>query len=460
MPDPSSSPVQIDLEAADSFRRVAHVKVEPAHMESLRDRVARKLAKRVRMDGFRPGKVPVAVVRKQMPAAVEQDAIEELVPQVYKKILDENEDLHPIADPRVENFDMPEGEPLHFDLVIEVRPDLEVTGFEAVEVTRYLPPIDDERVDKAIVDMADREATWSVLEEGGAAEGDALRMDTVPLDADKNPIEEDTADDQVVLVGGDGNLPEINAALLGMQVGEETDVEITYPADYPNEDLAGSTRVIRLKIKEIRRKILPVVDDAFAQEHSDNETLAELREDIRERMVKGVKRESDRNVREQIVDRLLAINSVPVPPSLERRYLDAMLHDAIHRQPGVDPDDHDHDISDEVREKFDEAYRSVAQRAVRKMILIDNLRRHNDVQVSDEELDARIAEMAEEQGTTAEQMRSLIERARNMDRLRSDMEEDKVFAMLEEKATIHVKEELPPAPESMPTQQDEAQDQA
>jgi trigger factor len=238
-----------------------------------------------------------------------------------------------------------------------------------------------------------------------------------------------------------------------MQVGEETDVEVNYPVDFPNEELRGSIRTLRIKVKEIRRKDTPEIDDDFAREHSDKETLAELREDVRERMQTGVQRESERQVRESIVDRLLAINSLPVPPSLEKRYLDAMLHDAVHRQQGGDPNDHDHEITDEMREKFAEAYRPVAQRAMRKMILVDNLRRQNDVKATDEELDARLAELAEEQGTSPEQMRSLIERAGNLDRLRGDLEEDKVFDLLEEKATITVKEELPPAPESVPTQQ-------
>ena len=448
-----TSQVRIDLEEAESFQRVAHVTVENEHMEKLRDRVARKLARKVRMDGFRPGKVPVSVVRKQMPGAVEQEALEELVPEVYKQLLDEHDDLHPIADPRVENFDMSEGQPITFDLAIEVRPDLEITGLEAVEVTRYLPPVTDERVDQALQELADRHATWHELEDGAAEEGDAVLMDMVPLDDEKNPVEDERADDQAILVGGDGNLPEINAALVGMQVGEETDVEVNYPVDFPNEELRGSIRTLRIKVKEIRRKDTPEIDDDFAREHSDKETLAELREDVRERMEKGVRRESDRQVREAIVDRLLAINGLPVPPSLEQRYLDAMLHDAVHRQQGGDPDDHDHEITDEMREKFAEAYRPVAQRAVRKMILVDNLRRQNDVKATDEELDARLAELAEDQGTSPEQMRSLIERAGNLDRLRGDLEEDKVFDLLEEKATITVKEELPPAPESVPTQQ-------
>jgi len=460
MPD-TSSPVRIDLEEADSFQRVAHIQVENDHMEKLRDKVAAKLAKKVRMDGFRPGKVPVKKVRAQFAHIVEQDALEALVPDVYKRILDEHDDVHPIADPRVENFDMPEGEPLAFDLVIEVRPDIEITGLDAVEATHYLPPITDERIDQAISDLADRHATWNELGEGdAAAEGDAILMDMVPLDDEKNPVADEATEDQAVMVGDDKNLPEINSALIGMHIGEETDVEVAYPVDFPNEDLQGTIRTLRVKMKEIRRKDVPAIDDAFAKEHQDKDSLEELRADIKQRMEKGVEQEAERHLRDQIIDRLLASNAMPVPPSLERRYLDAMLHDAIHQQPGMDPNDHDHDISDEMREKFDEAYKPVAERAVRKMVLLDNLRRQHEFDVTDEDVTAKLESLAEEQGTTPDHLRSLIERAGNMDRLRSDLEEDKVFDLLKSKAAITVKEELPPAPETMPTQQEEASDEA
>ena len=460
MPD-TSSPVRIDLEEAESFRRVAHVTVETEHMEKLRDKVAAKLAKKIRLDGFRPGKVPPKRVRSQFAAAVEQDALEALVPDVYKRILDEHDDVHPIADPKVENFDMTEGEPISFDLVIEVRPDLEISGLEAVEATHYLPPITDDRVDQALQDLADRHATWNELGEGeAAAEGDAVLIDMAPLDDEKNPIADEATEDQAVLLGDEQNLPEVNAALIGMQIGEETDVEVNYPVDFPKEELRGSIRTLRVKVKEIRRKDVPEIDDAFAKEHQQKDSLEELRADIKDRMEKGVKQESERHLKDQIVERLLTINEIPVPPSLETRYLDAMLHDAIHQQPGMDPNDHDHQITDEMREKFAEAYRPVAQRAVRKMILVDNLRRQNEVKATDEQLDAKLAELAEEQGTSAEHLRSLVERAGNLDRLRSDLEEEMVFDLLKEKAKITVKEELPPAPETMPTQPDEAENEA
>lgn len=434
------SPVHIDLETVESWKSVAHVRVQPDHFEKMREKVAKKLAGKVRMDGFRPGKVPVAVVRKQMPAAVEQDALEALIPHVYRQVLDENQGLHPISDPRVENLDLPENAPLAFDLVIETRPDLEIQGIEGLEATRVQPPVTDERVEEALENLRQRHAHWEERTEGGVQEGDAVLLDTVPLDAEGRPIEAEREEGQALLVGGEGMLPEITAGLVGMLAGEETDVEVNYPVDYPNEELRGTIRKVRLAVQEVRFKHLHGLDDEFARHHSRFETLAEMREDVRAQLVRGIQGESDRHLRQQLVERLLALNEMPVPPSLEERYLEAILNDVLRNQPGVE------EFTPEQRKQLEEAYRPSAQHAVRRMILVDNLRRSLQIEVSDAEVDARVAELAEEQGTTVERLRAMLERTRNLERLRSDLEENKIFAHLEAKARITVTEELPEAP--------------
>jgi trigger factor len=236
----TESRISFDLEEAESWKRVAHVTVDQSFMEEMRDEAAKRLRPKIKLDGFRPGKVPAAKVRQVAAGAVEQEALESMIPKVYQEVLDSDEGLHPISDPRVENLDLGEGEPIRFDLVIEVRPDLEIGGLDKVEATRYLPPITDERVEEAIQSMRERQAHWHDREEGAVAEGDAVLMDTIPIDAEGNVIEDEPIEeDQAVLVGGEGMLPEFTAALVGMNNGEETDIEVNYPVDFPAEALGA-----------------------------------------------------------------------------------------------------------------------------------------------------------------------------------------------------------------------------
>ena len=436
MTDSAETNIRFDLEEAESWKRIAHVVVEQSYMEEMRDAAAKRMSKKIKLDGFRPGKVPVQKVRQLAAAAVEQDALESLIPKVYQKVLNEHEGLHPVADPRVENLEVPEGEPIRFDLVVEVRPDLEITGMEKIEATRYLPPMTDERVEEAIENMRDRQAHWHEREDGAVEEADAVLMDTTPIDADGKVIEAEEAEiDQAVLVGGDGMLPEFTAALVGMDKGEETDIEVNYPVDYPNEEYQGTIRRLRIAVKEIRLKHLPDLDDEFAKTHSGKDTVAEMREMVREQLIEGTKRESDRQLREQLVDKLLELNEIPVLPSLEERYVQAMVEDFA-RQQGIE------EATDEQREQLTEAWRPMAQRAVKRMLLMDNLRRGHDIKVDEDEFNTRLAEMAEKQGAEPDRFRLMMERAGNLDRFRGEIEEDKVFDLIEDSAKITVAEEI------------------
>lgn len=428
--------ISFDLEEAESWKRIAHVTVEQSYMEEMREAAARRLGKKIRLDGFRPGKIPPAKVRQVAAAAVEQEALENLIPNVYQKVLQDEEGLHPVSDPRVENLDLPDGEPIRFDLVVEVRPDLEITGMEKIEATRYLPPITEERVDEAIQSMLERSAHWHEREDGAVEEGDAVLMDTIPLDAGGNVNPDEPAEeDQAVLVGGEGMLPEFTAALVGMNKGEETDIEVNYPVDYANEDLRGSIRKLRIVVREIRFKHLPDLDDEFAKEHSGKDTVAGMREMVREQLTRGTQRESDRQLREQLVDKLLELNEIPVLPSLEERYVQAMVEDFA-RQQGLE------EATEEQKKQLSEAWRPMAQRSVKRMLLVDSLRRGREIKVEEEEFNARLAEMAEQQGTDPDRFRLLLERAGNLDRIRGEMEEDKVFDLIEESAKITVAEEM------------------
>jgi len=436
MTDSAETSIRFDLEEAESWKRIAHVVVEQSYMEEMRDAAAKRMSKKIKLDGFRPGKVPVHKVRQMAAAAVEQEALERLIPDVYQKVLDDHEGLHPVSDPRVENLEVPEGEPIRFDLIVEVRPDLDITGLDKVEATRYLPPMTDDRVEEAMENMRQRQAHWHEREEGVVEEGDAVLMDTMPIDIDGNVIEGEEAEtDQAVLVGGEGMLPEFTAALLGMDNGEETDIEVNYPVDYPNEELRGSTRRLRIAVKEIRVKHLPELDDEFAKAHSGKENLAEMRERVREQLTEGTKQESDRQLREQLVDKLLELNEIPVLPSLEERYVQAMVEDFARKQ-GLE------EATDEQREQLTEAWRPMAQRAVKRMLLMDNLRRSHDIKVDEDEFNKRLAEMAEKQGTEPDRFRLLMERAGSLDRFRGEIEEDKVFDLIEESAKITVAEEI------------------
>jgi len=429
-PQPESGPIQFTLEDPSSFERVAHVTVSDTLLEEEREAAARKLASKAKLPGFRAGKVPAHLIRKQFAGQVEQDALESLIPRAYRELLESQEDLHPIAEPRVENLQMPEGEPIRFDLRIEVRPDVAIST-DGLAVERVHVPITDARVDQALEELRERNAAWEPVERGAQLD-DALMIDYVPLKEDGSPDEEQRNDSYTLLLGSDSVRPEFNSTLQGLEVGDDTEVDVAYPEDYPKEDLRGQTMRFRVKVKEIKEKRVPDLDDAFAQTHTSFSTLAELREDVEKELNRASERESRKQLRERLVDRLIEGNEVPVPPSLEARYVQSMVADyerMTNRQ--LDP---------EQRQKFAEQYAGMARRAAQRTILLDNLRRQQEIEASDEDVAAKIEELAAERDMQPEDFRRAVEGANQMDRLRSDLEEDLIFDWLAERAEITVVE--------------------
>lgn len=430
-------PIAFTLEQPESWKRVAHVEVEPGHVESLRQAVAERIRKKARLKGFRPGKAPLKLIRSSFASEIEQESIESLIPEAYRAVLAKEEGLHPIADPRVTGFKMDEGEPVRFDLVIEVRPELEVTGLDQLAAEKKVTPIGDEDVDGALRELRERNANWVEVERGAVA-GDALLIDYVPLADDGNPLEDERNPGYAMELGTQNVLPEFNSALHGLQPGEDTEFEVNYPADFPNEELAGATMKFRVQLKELKEKQLPELDDDFAKAHTPFDSADELRADVRRDLERQARRHDDRELREALVDQLLDRNAVPVPESLERRYIGAMLQDIEQRGGGEG-------LDDEQRQKLAEGYRPTARRAVQRMVLMDNLRRQFGVEVGDEDITARVRELAEERDVKPEQMRQALESNRAIERLRDEIEEDRIFAALLEKAKVTEVERERPA---------------
>lgn len=430
MSQPDATPIQFTVDEASAFERVAHVTVSDHLLEEERESAARKLAAKAKLPGFRAGKVPAHLIRKQFAGQVEQEALEALIPRAYRELLESQEDLHPIAEPRVDNLQMPEGEPIQFDLRIEVRPDVEIdVGGLAVEQIHV--PITEDRVDQALEELRERNAAWEPVERGAKVD-DALMIDYVPVNEDGTPDEEQRNDSYTLLLGSDSVRPEFNSALQGLEVGDDTEVDVTYPDDYPKEDLRGQTLRFRVKVKEVKEKRVPDLDDAFAETHTSFQTLAELREDVEKELNRASEQESQKQVRERMIDKLIEANDIPVPPSLEARYLQSMVADyerMMNRQ-----------LEEAQREKFREQYAGTAQRAARRTILLDNLRRQHEIEASDEDVAAKIAELAAERDMEPDDFRRAVEGANQMDRLRSDLEEDLIFDWLAERAEITVVE--------------------
>jgi trigger factor len=426
----SDKAIEFQLEAAEeAWKRVAHVTVSTDHMEAIREQVVGDLRKQVKRPGFRKGKVPPKIIRSEYAAQVERESLERVVPEAYREILKAHEELDPVGEPMVDKLSLEEGQPVGFDLQIEVRPEIELQGLDSCQVDKVEIEINEKRVDAAMEEIATRNASWAPVERE-ARDGDALMIDYAPLGEDGTPNEAERTKNYAMELGGTSVLPEFNAALAGLQQGEDTQVEVSYPEDYPREDLAGKAMSFEVRVNEIKEKQIPQLDDDFAQTVGPYKTLDELRVAVRDDLVKTAQNESKRHFRESLIDEVLKVNAVAVPPSLEARYVQAMIEDLKHSS--------GRDFDEETRKKLAESYAPSARRATQRWLLIDHVKKAQGIEVGDEELQVRLEEIAAQRDATVEQVRQALQSKNGLAHLRMDLEEDRVFDWLSEQVQVNV----------------------
>ena len=418
-------------DAEEAWKRVAHVNVSAERMEEIRSMVVQDLRKKVKRPGFRQGKVPLDLIRREYAGDVEREALERVVPLAYEDVLKEHAELQPVGEPKVSNLSLEENEPVGFDLEIEIRPEIELVGLEDLRVERIHLLIDDERVDSAMQELADRNAQWIPVERV-AQIGDALTIEYVPLDSEGQAIESERNPAYAMELGGEGVLPEFNDALQGLESGEDTQVEVEYPDDYPREDLRGKTMTFHVVLKDVKEKKIPEIDDDFAQSVSPHKTIEALREAVREDLEKAARREGERHFRDALVEGILKVNAISVPPTLEARYVQAMIEDLQHRS--------GREFDEETLQKLAESYRPSARLATQRWLLIDHVKKSQQIEVADEDIQARIEEIAAEQGRSPDEIRQALQMENHLDHLKMEIEEDRAYEWLAEQVQVEVVE--------------------
>jgi trigger factor len=322
----------------DSRARI-DVEIDAAEIEAKLKGAAGELGKQMKMPGFRKGKVPAEIVLQRVGReAVFQEALQHALPQWYEgALLDAG--VNPIGDPELKLDQMPaEGEALSFSIEVGVRPKAKLGKYKGLEVGRAEPQVPAEVVQEELDRLREAFATLEPVERA-AGEGDVVLIDYTG-EVDGEPFEGGEARDQMVEVGAGRLLEEFDAALLGATAGEEKEVKLTFPADYGAEAVAGKDATFKVTVKEVREKNLPQLNDEFAAEASEFETLAELRTEIEGKIRHVLEHRTQDDFRQRALDAAAAEAKVDVPEALAQARA-AEMWDRFARQiagQGLDPD--------------------------------------------------------------------------------------------------------------------------
>jgi trigger factor len=386
-----------------------------------------RVAKTARLRGFRPGKVPRKVIRQVFGSKVKGDLAMALAEEGLIEAIQQH-DIHPVARPDVDLPGIEEGQAWTFKAKVEVRPKIDKVDLSELTLYRPAAEVTDALVDEEVERLRQQQAELRVPEPmRPSKDGDQLTIDYQVL-IDGEPKEDMGATDRPAELGSGRLIPEMEQGLQGVSPGETKDIEVTFAADHGREDLAGKTAILRVQVKELREKVLPEVDDEFAKDLGEFETLLELRLDIRKRLEQMAERRAEAELKEQALDRLVATNEVAAPPAMVRQQEQQMLYEfaSLLHMSGQDAP-----MTEELHTRLHDR----AERRVKSVILLGALARQEGLEVSDADVDARLDKIAEETGKHIAKVRAEHQDERR-ETLQNQLLEEKLMDFLLSKAQI------------------------
>jgi trigger factor len=410
----------------------------------------RKYSKTLNLPGFRKGKIPLSVVKRQFGPAIQGEVVQEMVEEFYREA-SEAEGIQPVSQASIDDISFEEGQPLVFKASVDVRPEITVETYKELKVTRPVFAVEDEHVDSRLRYMQEESATEQVVERAADLD-DVVFADVEELDEDGSPVADHRSEDQSIRLfkTEDDKPTELAKQLMGISAGESREVTITRPVqDEPDqedhedrdEEPKEETVMFRVMAKEIRERELPELDDDLAQDVGGVASLDELKTQIRNEMQTQYDQMIRQRVEENLIDALIEGNPFEVPDSMVENYLNGMVESYKREQAGPDQDIDE----DAIRESG----RDQAERGVKRFLLLDAVADQEKIEVTDEDLDEHLEEMSQRHNIEGPRLRQILGRTEQLDQIESDIKTQKTFDFLIDNADVEDVEEVEFLPKSV-----------
>ena len=424
--------MKVDYIEESPVKKALTFEVEPERIQQEIDTRARELARKVKLPGFRPGKVPVEVVKKRFHGEILGEVAEAIVNKVVFDELD-GRGLKPLAPPKVEEVKLEEGQPMTFKAVFETLPLIELPDWKGLRVTAKGPKVGEEDVDKEIDRLREEAARYDPVDEARPTRAsDYVLLDLAwkPLDGGKGGRDENA----LIEVGNSGNHADMNAGLQGLSLGETKEIDVAWGEDAAPA-IAGKTVRYTVTLKGVKKKVVPAADDEFAKDLGEFDSLAALRERIRRQLEIADERRSDREVKGALVEALVAKADFEVPEALVERHMTARTENLARglAYQGIDP----RKLSVNWRE-YRESTREDSVKAAKADVLLDEIARREGVEAMESEVEAEVARLAERAGKSKEALRAQLAKEGDLGALAARIREEKTLDLLKSNASIEL----------------------
>ncbi|MFD2670524.1 trigger factor [Marinicrinis sediminis] len=413
---------------------VLKVEVEAEKVAGALDQAFNKVVKKVNVPGFRKGKVPRSIFEGRFGVeSLYQDAIDILLPEAYVAAIDEA-GIEPIDRPEIDVEQFEKGKPFIFTAKVQVKPEVKLGDYKGLEVPEKDFSVSEADIEAELKNMQQRQAELVVVEEGAAENGDTVVIDFEGF-VDGEAFEGGKAEGYSLELGSNSFIPGFEEQLVGMQKEEDKDVNVTFPEEYHAENLKGKEALFKVKLHEIKRKNLPELDDEFAKDVSEFETLDEYKADIENKLKEKKEHEAD-HYREGVVVEKAAENAeVEVPDVMVETEIGQMLKDFENRlsQQGMNLDLY-YQFSGQSEEQLKEQMKEDAAKRVRNNLVLEAIAAAEKVEVTEEDINNEFEQLSEMYKQPAADLRKLLEDNGTIETLKADMLLKKTILLLVEES--------------------------
>jgi len=435
--------MDIEIEEVDSCNKKVKFVIPYNNYKKEVDKYYQKLGREVKVPGFRKGKVPASLLEKQFGPDVKKEVLSNLISNELNKAIAEK-DLRAIGQPHLLEVNAEEGTDISVSASVEVLPNIDIKDYSSIELEMKIPRITDEEVDQTIEAFRQRKAKTVEIIDRPVQEKDLIKIDFTSMLGDK-PFEGGAAQDQIIQVGGGQLIEGLDKGMIGMEIGDNRDIKVQVPEDYHNKEIAGKDVDFNIILKGIQIQELPKLNDEFAREldtEKKYESLEDMKAKIRIELEDYERKEALKATKKKFAEQLTGQNPVDLPEGLIKEQV-KFMSDQANKKQGREAKhdhghDHDHRHGEEVTPELISKYKEPAVKALQEELILDQLSRDLELEITPEELEQELQNMAQllGGGGNLQQMKKEWEKNGVLARLHSRMKRDKTLNSALEKITL------------------------
>ncbi len=415
--------LKVTVKETNSVKRELEIEAPPERVQRELDKVYKKYRRTVQIPGFRKGKVPVDIIKTRLGSAIEAEVLNDLLPILYNEAI-HSQDIEPVSQASIDQIQYEEGQPLKFTASVEVKPDIDPQGYKDIRVIKEIYEVADKDVEERLKYIQEGRSLEQSVERQ-AKVGDLLLMDLQELSPDGVPLVGEKSEDQLKLIGGENSTSrDFDNQLVGIKKGEQRKIRFKYNEDLEDRSLAGREYQVQVAVKDVKERTVPDLDEEFAKDVGDYASLEDLRAAVRKELEREVSYISTEKMQNSLKDQIVEANDFEVPQTMVESYIEAYLSNLREKYKDVD------------EEKIRKQGRDEALKRIKWHVLLDAIAEKEGLEVTDEEVESRVKELAQINNMSPLEMRRRLERDNSIDNIKFDMLEEKVMSVLIDNADV------------------------